>query len=114
MMASDWLRFAPSGSLVSIALPHYVGADIELSEGELAASQRANVSFANHAPEIASNASAAEENAWMPAGFELVRAEGTGTVQPVVTAALNATATERAAVIARNLRRLTHADEDDL
>jgi hypothetical protein len=102
LMASDWLREPPEGKLGAVPLPHDVGT----GKGP----QRW---LANAEETIASAATAAELNAWMPAVFELYLVEGAGTAQPAVIAALAATAAAQEQRWRRNLRRLTHADEGE-
>lgn len=102
MLASRWLTSEPSGSLAAVLLPRDVGED------EPGGTRR----FRNDAWDISSNAPAAEVDGWFPPDFRLIRTEGSGSVQPAVTAALAATTAAREQTMLRNLRRLTHADED--
>jgi hypothetical protein len=101
LLASYWLTSEPSGSLAAVPLPCDVGED------ELGGTRR----FRNDARDIASNAPAAEVDGWMPPDFQLIRSEGSGSVQPAVTAALAATATAQEQQWQRKLRWVMHGDE---
>jgi hypothetical protein len=59
LVASQWLRFAPQGSLSSVPLEY------DCSEGP-------------RSSDIASDASYAEANSWLPSGFEILDIEGIG------------------------------------
>jgi hypothetical protein len=103
LLASRWLTSEPPGSLAAVPLPCDVGVD------EPGGTRR----FRNDARDIASNAPAAEVDGWMAPDFQLIRTEGSGSVQAVVIAALATSDAAREQTMLRNLRRLTHADEDD-
>jgi hypothetical protein len=103
LLASPWLTSAPSGTLAAVPLPCDVGED------EPGGTRR----FRNDARDIAGNASAAEVNGWMPPDLELIRAEGSGSVQPAVTAALVASAAAQELQWRRKLWWLMHAAKDE-
>jgi hypothetical protein len=102
LMASDWMWEPPDGKLALVPLPHDVGH----GDGPVR-------DFANDAFDIARNAPKGEVDRWMAPGFELFRVEGAGSAQSAVIAALAATAAGQEQRWRRNLRMLTHADEDD-
>jgi hypothetical protein len=63
LMASGWLRSAPSGPLAAVPLEY------DCSAGPVTLT-------------IASNAPDAEANAWMPPDYDVLRTEGEGAVPP--------------------------------
>jgi hypothetical protein len=97
LMASEWLRFEPLGSLSAIDLEY------DCSEGAVTET-------------LAADAPYAEVAAWMPPNYDVVRVEGEGAVPPPLPDTVSVSPgglTPREQQVRRNLRRLMHCDEDD-